>query len=244
MPRNTKKNIAIFFAGTLALLFLLIIIFFKNNQSAPSSSDVLLPPTQTTDFGTSQYPPHAGITATVFWVGEKASADNDYIPNSQSAWDDNWLSDFGGSDDPTKRNGFFPAGFTPKENPFYFALPYNDFDDNGDRKPEAMQHVYWANKKDWDPSQSLLKNQWIKITKNGTTAYAQWEDVGPFSSDDIDYVFGQNQPKSQTNQDAGLDVSPAVRDYLQLNGEEKVDWQFIDETQVPDGPWKKVVTTS
>ena len=245
MPWNNKKNIAITFAGALALVFFLIIVFFQNRKPAINLSPNVLPSTgQTNNAGTSQYPLHNDITATTFWVGEKASADNSYIPNSKSAWDENWLKNFGGTDDPTNRNEFFPAGFTPKENPFYFALPYDDFDDNGDRKPDAFARVYWAKNGNWDPAQSLLKNRWIKLTKNDTVAYAQWEDVGPFSSDDVSYVFGSNAPKSQVNQEAGIDVSPAVRDFLKLNGEEKINWQFVDEAQVPDGPWKKIITTS
>lgn len=245
MHWNNKKNIAIIFAGALALVFFLIIVFFQNRKPTINpSSDILPSPSQETRTGISRYPLHVDITATVFWVGEKASADNNYIPNSQSAWDENWLKNFGGSDGPLQRSDFFPAKFTPRENPFYVALPYNDFDDNGDRKPEAFARVYWAKNGDWNPAQSLLKNQWVKIIKNDTTVYAQWEDVGPFSSDDLDYVFGQNKPHSQINQEAGIDVSPAIRDFLRLNGEEKINWQFIDAVNVPDGPWKKIVTTS
>ena len=36
---------------------------------------------------------------------------------------------------------------------------------------------------------SVIKNKWIKITANGKTAYAQWEDCGPFIYDDFNYVF-------------------------------------------------------
>jgi hypothetical protein len=34
---------------------------------------------------------------------------------------------------------------------------------------------------------------------------------------------------------AGLDVSPAVRDYLSLNGLDICDWKFVDHP--PAGPW-------
>ena len=76
---------------------------------------------------TDKYPLHENITATVFWIGEPGSEENGYIPNNSSAWDDLWLQHYGGVDDPSNRNGYFPANFTPKENPFYIALPYNDF---------------------------------------------------------------------------------------------------------------------
>jgi hypothetical protein len=60
---------------------------------------------------------------TMFWVGEPSGKENKFIPNTCSYWDDNWQEHFGGIDDPLHRNGFYPAAFTPKQNPFYFALP-------------------------------------------------------------------------------------------------------------------------
>ena len=102
----------------------------------------------------------------------------------------------------------------------------------------------WAKDKKIGSEQSICKNQWIKITKNGKSAYAQWEDVGPFGEDDKDYVFGNSTPKSKENSHAGLDVSPAVRDYLGLGDVDKTDWQFIDAQDVPAGPWKDIITTS
>jgi hypothetical protein len=192
----------------------------------------------------SEYPLHKGITATYFWAGEEAGEDNKNISNLPSAWDEEWVKHFGGVDNPKKRNGFFPAGFTPKENPFYFALPYNDFDESGNRKKEVYSLVGWAKSGSWKGEQSLLKNQWIKIIKGNKVSYAQWQDVGPFKEDDAAYVFGNVPPKSKTNHNAGLDVSPAVRDMLGLADIDTVDWQFIDAASVPDGPWKKIVTTS
>lgn len=184
----------------------------------------------------SKYPLHSNIVATVFWVGEDPSLDNGYIDNYDSAWDGSWQESFGGVDDPTSRNGYYPAGFSPKENPFYFALPYGDYTESG-AKANVTQ-IYWY--KPFSDGASLLKNRWIKISYNGKVAYGQWEDTGPFESDDVGYVFGTAKPK----QEVGLDVSPAVRDYLGLSGRNKVSWQFVDEAQVPNGPWKEIVTSS
>jgi hypothetical protein len=190
------------------------------------------------------YPIHKNISATFFWVGEDAGKDNKNISNQPSAWDDYWTKHFGGVDDPAKRHGYLPADFTPKENTFYFALPYNDFDSNGKRKKEISQLAQWYGEKSWADSESVCKNQWVKIIKGGKVCYAQWEDVGPFKEDDKDYVFGNSSPKSKTNKNAGIDVSPAVKDYLGLSDIDKVDWQFVDESQVPDGEWKKIITTT
>ena len=192
----------------------------------------------------SSYPLHKNITATVFWAGEEAGKDNKNISNLPSAWDEDWVKHFGGVDDPEKRKGYFPAKFTPKENPFYFALPYNDFDEDGKRKKDVFELATWAKGKKWKDDESVLKNQWIEIIKGGKTSYAQWQDVGPFKEDDKNYVFGKDAPKSKTNKSAGLDVSPAVKDYLGLSDIDRVDWRFVSEKDIPDGPWKKIVTRS
>lgn len=191
-----------------------------------------------------QFPVHRDITVSVFWVGEEAGPENKNIDNIQSAWDQDWQGSFGDVDDPDKRRGFLPENFTPRENPFYFALPYNDFDEQGARKPDAYDTVYWATEKKRGEHESMCKNRWIKIVKGDRAAYAQWEDVGPFQTDDATYVFGKSKPKNDINKNAGLDVSPAVRDYLNLEGLDVVDWQFVAEKDAPDGPWKETITTS
>lgn len=187
------------------------------------------------------YPVHRNITTTYFYVGEGESHSNDYISNVASAWDSLWQKHFGGVDDPNNRFGYSPAAFQPKENPFYFALPYNDFNENGQRKADASSIVYWGKSQTWAQNESMCKNRWIKITRNGKVVYAQWEDSGPGYYDDSGYVFGLNQPQ---NDRSGLDVSPAVRDYLNLGGRGYTDWQFVDASSVPNGPWKEIVTSS
>ncbi len=228
-----------------AILTIWVIVFFSGclinfevptSPSSPTPIAFTFTPSET-------YPLHKNITVTVFWVGEEASEDNEFIANAQSAWDDMWLEHYGGIDDPNHRNGYFPDGFIPHENPFYFALPYNDFKD-GKRKPDAYEVVYWAHEKEWGELESMCKNRWIKIIKGDRIAYAQWEDVGPFGEDDKSYVFGTALPQNQINNRAGLDVSPAVRDFLGLSDIDKIDWQFVREEDVPTGPWKMIITTS
>ncbi len=185
------------------------------------------------------YQIHNDITVTIFWVGEEASKDNGKITNIVSAWDVNWVSNFGGVDDPYNRS----LEFKPKENPFYFALPYNDLDkDNYGAKKTDISYIPWADEN--SNKGSICKNRWIKIIKEDKIAYAQWEDVGPFGEDDKEYVFGDKRPKNSINDHAGLDVSPAVRDFLKLEDIDKVNWQFVDDIDVPDGPWMEIITTS
>lgn len=199
----------------------------------------------------SPYPLHTNITATVFWVGEPVgggSSEN----NALSAWDDAWQEHYGCFDNPYHRSGYYPMECTPKENPFYFDLPYDDFNwDTGDgRRANAYQVVPWADSQEWQENQSMLKNRWIKIIKGSNVCYAQWEDAGPYVYDDAQYVFGLNdeRPKNTEANNAGMDVSPAVRDCLQFEGlnndTNKVSWQFIESGDVPSGPWKDIVTTS
>src|SRR5262249_46319086 len=78
---------------------------------------------------------HNNITTTVFWVGEGADESNANIHNRSSVWVEDWVGAFGGIDDPEKRCNMLPCDFTPKENPFYFALPYNDLTEDCQAKP-------------------------------------------------------------------------------------------------------------
>ncbi len=187
------------------------------------------------------YKIHADITSTIFWVGESASDENTYITNIESSWDSMWMQNFGGIDTPESRNNYKPAGFIPKENTFYFALPFGDFEDNGSRKANLASIIPWDISK-YDDNRSYCKNRWIKISKGDRVAFAQWEDSGPFNYNDIDYVFGSAKPQNSLNNGAGIDLSPAVRDYLGLSDIDKVTWRFVDESDVCDGPWRDKIT--
>ncbi|MDB6148403.1 MAG: hypothetical protein JWO45_2067, partial [Spartobacteria bacterium] len=132
-----------------------------------------------------------------------------------------------------------PVNFTPRQNPFYCALPYNDKATNGHR-PEASRVVPWFKEAYQGPAVSTCKGRWVAIRKGNRTVYAQWEDAGPFRTDHWQYVFGNERPKPNLNRGAGLDVSPAVRDYLGLQPTDVTDWQFVEFKDVPSGPWSKL----
>lgn len=230
------------FIPLIALLLLEIgLVGCPQDHTAPTPSPAPAPSPGTSG-SSSSYPLHSNIKVTVFWVGEEADASNAGIANRASAWDSHWAEHFGGIDDPLKRNGFLPSGFKPLENPFYFALPYNDYGSKG-RRSDAASTIPWAGERSWSSSESMCKNRWIKIVKGDRTAYAQWEDVGPFLSDDKGYVFGTAQPSNTQLAKAGLDLSPAVKDYLKLADVDTADWQFVDDKDLPDGPWKLTITT-
>jgi hypothetical protein len=175
------------------------------------------------------------IIATVFWVGEQATEGNP-VSNVESAWDPSWVAHYGGEDNADSRTNFLPVAFTPKQNPFYVALPYNDVDDHH-TKPEAAKVIPWFNDSFVRDGQSVCKDRWVAIRHGKRTCYAQWEDVGPFQIDHWQYVFGNERPRPNANQDAGIDVSPAVREYLGMTGMDVCDWKFVSSYEVPNGPW-------
>lgn len=174
---------------------------------------------------------------TIFWIGEEAAANNP-VPNDKSSWDASWARNYGGYDDPDPRarRGYRPVRFTPRLNPFYVALPYNDVS-NGRTKPEAASVIPWFKNSFVRPGESVCKGRWLAIHYRGRVAFAQWEDVGPFRTDHWQYVFGDERPLPNRNNAAGLDISPAVRDYLGMKTNERVDWRFVEAAEVPYGPW-------
>ena len=185
------------------------------------------------------YPWKNDIQTTIFWVGEKATRNNP-VPNSASSWDTKWSKSFGGYDDPDPkaRNGYLPKKFMPKQNPFYFALPYNDVGLMS-TKDSAKKYIPWFQEAFYREGRSVLKGRWIAIRYRDRVCYGQWEDCGPFETDNWEYVFRDSRPRTKGNGGAGLDVSPAIRDYLGFRGNVKCDWRFVDLHEIPEGPWKK-----
>ncbi len=187
---------------------------------------------------TQRYPWKTNIVTTVFWVGEQPT-ENNPVPNNKSSWDANWTSSYGGYDTPdtSNRRNYIPVSFTPRQNPFYVALPYNDVT-HGQFKPEAALVIPWFKQSFTEQGKSVCKDRWIAVRKGNRVCYAQWEDCGPFRTDHFQYVFQNERPKPNLNHGAGLDVSPAVRDYLSLQNTDVTDWQFVEVRDVAPGPWR------
>lgn len=187
------------------------------------------------------YPWRLNITATVFWVGEDASHRNP-VHNHKSSWDGEWRDNYGGFDnpEPTERTkDYRPRAFIPKQNPFYIALPYNDVS-RGQHKPEASKVIPWFRKAYVEDGKSVCKGRWVQIVYNKRSCFAQWEDCGPFTTDDWPYVFGDKPPMNRENKGAAIDISPAVRDYLGIKGGTAlVHWRFVEFHRIPRGPWSK-----
>ncbi len=226
MPRGLRPaKTRCLIAGVIAGLFILATVFM-HATSAHTRNEYI----------------HKFVVTTVFWVGERGSSDNGHIANVASAWDAQWQTHYGGVDNPSVRRGYYPAAFTPQENPFYVALPYNDFDSAGKRKPTATACPNAGNLKLRD--YSWCKNSWVAVQSGNRTTYAQWEDTGPYQDNDTTYVFGAGLPHNHIDTGAGLDVSPAVRDYLHLGDVGYTSWRFVPDQAVPAGPWEQITTSS
>ena len=200
---------------------------------------VVIPTTSRTLGVSGKYPWKTRIVTTIFWIGEPAGGNNP-VHNVSSSWDLNWETSYGGYDNPNPgaRRGYIPANFIPRQNPFYIALPYNDVT-RGTTKVEAKFVIPWFREAFVEEGKSICRDRWIAVrnSDNGKMCYAQWSDCGPFRTDHYQYVFGNERPKPNLNQGAGLDVSPAVRDYLGLGNTDVTDWKFVDAHEVPNGPW-------
>ena len=209
----------------------------RENALLKVEPQVFVPSTSPRFF--SKSPWKENIVTTVFWIGEQPTKNNP-TPNHASSWDSNWASNYGGYDnpDPSARRDFAPIAFTPRQNPFYFALPYNDVT-RGTTKPEARVMIPWFRQAFVQEGHSVCKDHWVAIRHGSRIAYAQWEDCGPFRTDHIQYVFGADRPLPNLNGGAGLDVSPSVRDYLGMNSTRDVcSWRFVEPNEVPPGPWR------
>ena len=183
-----------------------------------------------------KYPWRKNIPTTIFWIGE-VPTENNPTPNHASSWDTKWQLNYGGFDNPARESrtwDFRPKAFTPGLNPFYVALPFNDL-----IHPNIARQIPWYKKKKEAGAKSVCQSVWVAIRLGNKTCFAQWEDCGPFNTDDVEYVFGGKPPKTTGNGGAGLDVSPAVRDFLGITSGALCDWRFCEDHEVPDGPWSR-----
>jgi hypothetical protein len=211
-----------------------------------------------------EHPWHTDIVTTTFWVGEVFDPTAEDGSQVISTYDDDWLGSYGGCDgvvdadgrcgtEPrTADNDYFPTAMTPLQNPFYLDLPFDDVNDpvgfllRGLVVPWAgeLPYAVWVG----DPRMSLMKNRWVHVRHGDRECFGQIQDAGPGEYHDVAYVFGSDdaRPANQRYNGAGMDVSPAMNGCLglsELDGEnDRVDWRFVDADDVPDGPWKKVIT--
>ena len=214
----------------------------------------------------SGYPWHTDIVATTFWVGEVFDPNASDGSQVISTYDSMWWDHYGGCDGVvvdgecrsrtearSADNGYFPRQMTPRQNPFYLDLPFDDIN-NPTAFAQRGSLVPWAHEpglsgRAGDRSVSFMKNRWVKLKRGDRICYGQIQDAGPGVYDDAAYVFGSDdrRPENSRYNGAGMDVSPALNDCLafaDLDGaNDRVDWQFVDDADVPEGPWRILVTT-
>jgi len=209
----------------------------QETESQPGLPRVFAPTRPRTSY--TKYQWKRDIVATIFWIGEDPT-ENNPTPNNKSSWDQKWEQNYGGYDDPDRSNRtyFRPKSFVPGLNPFYVALPFNDIQGGKAHRDGAEDYIPWYDEVFVAKNKTVLKGRWIAVRYGTKICYAQWEDVGPFETDDQEYVFGDKRPRTVQNNGAGLDVSPAVRDFLSLRSGGKCDWRFVELEEVPTGPWR------
>lgn len=183
------------------------------------------------------YPWKTNIITTIFWIGEGGTTIS-ATDNIGSAWDEDWRHTNGGTDTPEERSGYASGRHASLVNTFYVALPFNDlaFPD----KARIWLPAGWSKPvRRGERPVSACKDRWIEIKNSeGRSCFAQWEDVGPLRYDHAEYVFGNERPTTYTR--AGLDVSPAVAQFLHLDERHNITrWRFVDDDDVPPGVWLK-----
>lgn len=239
--RSTTRKLDIpLLALALGILVMAVASTLNGCTKQPTPPPVVIEPIPTTSASATPIKMKAA-KATVFWVGEAASEENGWIQNTDSVyqWGSNhWLKHHGCADTEKK-----PCD--GKENSFYVAVPATDMKDE-----EANPKVRKAMPAAWlvgaTTQESSMKNRWVVVRANGKIGYGQIQDAGPFGEEDVEWVFGSaTKPKSKENSYAGLDVSPALANYLGVSGVFDAEFAIvIDAKDVPPGPWKTKVTTS
>ncbi|WP_286966267.1 MULTISPECIES: hypothetical protein [Arsenicicoccus] len=212
------------------------------------------------------YPWHTGIVSTTFWVGEIFDPTAPDGSQRISTYDARWFEHYGGCDGVvvagesrterrTAAGGWFPTRMTPRENPFYLDVPFDDLNDPVGWESRCRV-VPWADDPGYagrcaDRSFSYLKNRWVRLVgPNGATCYGQVQDAGPGEYHDAAYVFEHTdaRPANRRYGGSGMDVSPALNGCLgfaELDGDtDRIRWQFVEASEVPRGPWTRLVTTS
>src|SRR5205809_4132 len=103
-------------------------------------------------------------------------------------------------------------------------------------KKNIVTTVFWIGER---PSgNNPVPNRVSSWDKNWSRSYGGFDDPNPAHRNNYwQYVFGSERPKPNLNKGAGLDVSPAVRDYLGLDETDVTDWRFVEFSEVSHGPW-------
>ena len=112
--------------------------------------------------GFNRYPWKRGIVTTVFWVGERPTANNP-VPNYKSSWDPRWAQNYGGLDDSgsfADERIIFPLDSFPGR--ILFTSHSRITTRRGARrKSEARRAIPWFKQTFERPGKSVLKGRWV-----------------------------------------------------------------------------------
>ena len=118
-------------------------------------------------------------------------------------------------------NDFFPTQMTPKQNPFYLDLPVID---------------------------RSLKNRWVQLQKDGVPVMARSRTPVRRSTTTPPTSSATPVPRTPGSTAPASTSRPALNGCLgfsQLNGaSDRVDWRFVEQSDVPAGPWTRIITTN
>ena len=148
---------------------------------------------------------------------------------------------YGGYDDPnpSRRQNYVPVKFTPRQNPFYCALPYNDKAREGHR-PEA-------------PKVSSL----VQGGLPGSRCFRLQGSMGRDPQRQPDRLCPVGRCRAISNRSLGIrlrqraaktDLQPRCRARCftrrarlsWLQDTDVTDWKFVEFSEVPPGPWAKL----
>lgn len=231
-PPNPKSNVSPY-PGVTPAPTTVAMSAYRSSSRAPTEDFVFA---ETGNKRKNVYPWKTNIWTTKFWIGEGGSTISP-TANIDSAWVQDWRGENGGTDSPTYRNGYASGSHAARTNPFYVALPFNDL--VYPEKARRYLPASWYRKPKDGKAVSWCKDRWVQIkNRQGRSCYAQWEDVGPLRTDHAEYVFGTDRPTREYSQ-AGLDISPAVAQYLGIDSGDFTSWRFVDEEDVRPGEWLK-----
>ena len=194
----------------------------------------------TSRFSSSRYPWKTDIVTTVFWIGEHADREQSRSESQE------FLGLATGRAITAVTTAPIPHGGTTTSRSissrgrirFTVALPYNDVT-HGQFKPEARDWSF----RGFDRHSCSRGIRFAKIAGSRSaeaigSATRNGKIVGR-SAPTISNTFSRtNARRPNLNHGAGLDVSPAVRDYLGLRTDVLTDWQFVEVRDVPPGPWR------
>ena len=129
---------------------------------------------------------------------------------------------------------------SPRKTPFTWRSLIMTFPEGSIRR-RASRVIPWFRREYAGKGQSVCKGRWVQIVYNKRSCFAQWEDCGPFTTEDWPYVFGDKASPSIPRTKGRALTSPLPYATIWALREEQplstgALWNFY---RIPRGPWSK-----